>query len=775
LIGRTIQLLICKPAGARDDFTNPALTGWNFEEGIVYGCDGDVLKVAVSHPESGSWAYDWTKNIPAIDCSVYKYAIVRFRLVSFSGTFRCVLRGSAGGDKVLFDETTETGKWQIKVVDASSMGTTQVWFYVGDNGGGGGSAVAEIDFYLFTSEDPFYDEDDLDQVYDVPQWKSGLNGQADFLQLLINNLNGVNKTRFAYRDEVYLWAQKDAGEYYRLFGGYVDDVNPESKGYSQDYLTLTCIGWDALLYERDVAASYVDENADDVALDILDLAEKQHPLGLTTFGVKDVQRKVPVLKCDYDPALSKLVELAEQLDCAVHVEANRDVSLYPAGKRFLRYAGWMERFWEKGWACTAKEFSNDEIAIIKTAEEGGSGTLYRVTLLSLDSLVFKKFLMEFKGDSADTKYTVKVVTADDAEYTVQAETAAPTAYTVQQWDLTPIITGANKTVKNVKLLISKTGSQGTLYFKWLGFFPATPPNCGEVHSMTAEDTSEQNNHGIINSAVETDGKYGKALNFDGIDDYVSLGNPTSLGLGKIYTLMCWFKTSFSQTNYQRLISTYGYPPLRSLDLDFWYDGKVSLFDRDAEGSIHVPSGITTEDGIWHQVAAVSDGVNAKIYVDGVLKNTVSYTPSGTTSTGGWFIGGESPSSGFFNGIIDEVRIYNRALSVAEIQADFQKSPDFSSMLLAKVPKGTTQVITTLSWQGAGSLNVTITSPSQSYTEDMIPVYQKTVYSTSGGTSSMLNIKRLSVSVDALASDQSWYVMLTYDNVDAYQATVEVQK
>jgi hypothetical protein len=239
--------------------------------------------------------------------------------------------------------------------------------------------------------------------------------------------------------------------------------------------------------------------------------------------------------------------------------------------------------------------------------------------------------------------------------------------------------------------------------------------------------------------------------------------------------MCWFKTSFSQTNYQRLISTYGYPPLRSLDLDFWYDGKVSLFDRDAEGSIHVPSGITTEDGIWHQVAAVSDGVNAKIYVDGVLKNTVSYTPSGTTSTGGWFIGGESPSSGFFNGIIDEVRIYNRALSVAEIQADFQKSPDFSSMLLAKVPKGTTQVITTLSWQGAGSLNVTITSPSQSYTEDMIPVYQKTVYSTSGGTSSMLNIKRLSVSVDALASDQSWYVMLTYDNVDAYQATVEVQK
>jgi hypothetical protein len=90
-------------------------------------------------------------------------------------------------------------------------------------------------------------------------------------------------------------------------------------------------------------------------------------------------------------------------------------------------------------------------------------------------------------------------------------------------------------------------------------------------------------------------------------------------------------------------------------------------------------------------------------------------------------------------------------------------------------RGTTQVITTLSWQGTGSINVTVISPSQNYTEDMMSEYQKTVYSTSGGTSSMLNIKRLSVTVNALSSDQDWYVMLTYSAVDAYQITVEVQK
>jgi hypothetical protein len=119
--------------------------------------------------------------------------------------------------------------------------------------------------------------------------------------------------------------------------------------------------------------------------------------------------------------------------------------------------------------------------------------------------------------------------------------------------------------------------------------------------------------------------------------------------------------------------------------------------------------------------------------------------------------------------------WDSVLAAAEMQEHFQKRLALSSKLLSKVPKGTTQVITTLSWQGVRSINVTIVSPSQNYTENMLPEYQKTVCLTSSGATSMLNIKRLSVSVSALSSDQNWYVMLTFDNVDAYQITVEVQK
>jgi FMN-dependent NADH-azoreductase len=75
----------------------------------------------------------------------------------------------------------------------------------------------------------------------------------------------------------------------------------------------------------------------------------------------------------------------------------------------------------------------------------------------------------------------------------------------------------------------------------------------------------------------------------------------------------------------------------------------------------------------------------------------------------------------------------------------------------------------------GSINVTIESPLKNYTEDTVPVYQKTVHSTSDGTSSMLDIKRLSISVTALSSDENWYVMLVFDNAEDYSITVEVQK
>jgi len=298
----------------------------------------------------------------------------------------------------------------------------------------------------------------------------------------------------------------------------------------------------------------------------------------------------------------------------------------------------------------------------------------------------------------------------------------------------------------------------------------------EGSGSVTEDSSGFGNDGTIYGAQWVTGKYGQALSFNGTNNYVEVPSSGILAPSNI-TIEFWVKVAnpFSDS-YEGFVCrnsrTNGLQVIKE-----WSSGRI-LFEGWVGSSYYsVDSNYVLQSNTWTHIAvtATTDGV-WKIYVNGQFDKQSTGITLPQVAMPLW-IGraAQGTTNPYLNGTIDEARIYNRALSVAEIQADFQKSPDFSSRLQAKVPKGTTQVVTTLSWQGTGSINVTIISPPQNYTEGMMSEYQKTVYSTSGGTSSMLNIKRLSVSVNALSSDENWYIMLTFDNADAYQITVEVQK
>jgi hypothetical protein len=298
----------------------------------------------------------------------------------------------------------------------------------------------------------------------------------------------------------------------------------------------------------------------------------------------------------------------------------------------------------------------------------------------------------------------------------------------------------------------------------------------EGSGTVAIDSSGNGNNGTIyGTANWVSGRYGDALSFDGATNYVAVPDSPSLEITGAITLEAWVETN--NVGKQAVITkSGGY----LLYVGAGGDGKVYAY---LYGTTSAWLGGTTNvaDGLWHLIALTYDpngGTNNfKLYVDGALE--AQYTVTGSISSTSNRVGiGDRPDVGFrdfFNGTIDEPRIYNLALSASEIQADYQQSPDLSSNLLAKVPKGTTDFIATVSWQGTVSINVTIQSPSQTYTEgNSSGVYQKTTYSTSGGTSSMLNIKRVEVSTAALASDQDWYVTLTFDNPVNYQISVEVQ-
>lgn len=300
----------------------------------------------------------------------------------------------------------------------------------------------------------------------------------------------------------------------------------------------------------------------------------------------------------------------------------------------------------------------------------------------------------------------------------------------------------------------------------------------EGEGNIAEDSSGNENHGTIYDATWIDGKYGKAMYFNGINNYVEISADESFNFAKAITVSAWIKRDAALTSdfviWRKTLPDNHYLCLR-------YANNKPDFDLHIDETWRFCQSPYAIDTDWHFLAGTYDAEGdrtLRLYVDGNLVRSSPLSGLSTYDLVDTFDKGRIGASfdgRYAKGIIDEVRIYNRVLSVDEIQESFQNQPDFSSKLLAKIPKGTTQVLLTASWQGTGSLDVIIDSPSESYTEDAVHVYQKTVYSTSGGPSDMLNIKRLSIIVQALSSSENWYITLNLDDVEDYAITVECQK
>lgn len=311
--------------------------------------------------------------------------------------------------------------------------------------------------------------------------------------------------------------------------------------------------------------------------------------------------------------------------------------------------------------------------------------------------------------------------------------------------------------------------------------PPSPPSglvgwwkLDEGIGSIANDSSGNGNNGTVYSAAWTQGKFGSALSFNGIGSYVSIPDNAALSLPNNFSISLWFSSSQAPSGWADLIGKRGSTVNYGVYIN--PDGTLHFEIYDGTHDPDISTSRSVCDGSFHQVVAIRNGGVMNLYVDGTSVSNAADTTWGNTVTNTAPV---TLGNGykFFNGVIDEVQVYNRALSANEVQTDFQTGPYFSAQLTAKIPKGTTQVIVTLSWQGAGSINATITSPSLYYTEDNITgVYQKTTYSTTGANTAMLNIKRLSISVNpAPLSDQSWTIALTFDGVSAYQISAEVQK
>jgi hypothetical protein len=177
------------------------------------------------------------------------------------------------------------------------------------------------------------------------------------------------------------------------------------------------------------------------------------------------------------------------------------------------------------------------------------------------------------------------------------------------------------------------------------------------------DATKYGNHGIINGATWTAGRSGYALEFDGVDDYVEIGLTTSLDFSgrSEATFAAWIRTTDDTGS---IIEQYGGCTSYRFSVS---GGRIRFLYEKANCSWEGVSGnVIVNDNEWHYVVAVMDGSKLKLYVDGVLDNEADQTGV-IYNADPLYFGRYFAGTDWFNGDIDEVAIYDRALSASEIQ------------------------------------------------------------------------------------------------------------
>jgi fibronectin type 3 domain-containing protein len=216
----------------------------------------------------------------------------------------------------------------------------------------------------------------------------------------------------------------------------------------------------------------------------------------------------------------------------------------------------------------------------------------------------------------------------------------------------------------------------------------------EGSGTSTADGSGRGNTGTLSGATWTVGKFGNAANFDGVNDWVTVADSSSIDLTTGMTLEAWvlpsnntgwrtilFKEQTNNVTYSLFSSTNTNVPRSEAVL-----GGTAR-------SVNGPSAIT--GGVWTHLAASYDASTYRLYVNGSQVASTATSGNIAVTTGALRLGGNSVWGEYFSGRIDEVRVYNRALSQSEIQTDMNRpvTPDVTAPTVTAVTPaaGTTDV------------------------------------------------------------------------------------
>jgi hypothetical protein len=237
---------------------------------------------------------------------------------------------------------------------------------------------------------------------------------------------------------------------------------------------------------------------------------------------------------------------------------------------------------------------------------------------------------------------------------------------------------ARGSVKGVSSSFTGEGAEDALGQGLVGYWKMDEASWNGTAGEVIDSSGNENHAVRSGDATTTTGRFAKSGTFDGTGDYATIGQSSSLDVTDEFTFSAWVKTSDS-ANTLPLISK-GSLSIAGTTNKFafgLYQGKVWAVYRAVTGT--TISTNTVSDNTWHYITWTFSKKNNQntVYIDGKIDGEGYVSPTTTGQDSSDVKLGTTNISGFdyyHNGGVDEMRVYNRALSPAEIQALYNWAP-----------------------------------------------------------------------------------------------------